>query len=124
MNAISSTIFNAGFPIYWWRGKSDRMYPHSVFPLSSVPCLLEANYVVATQSPDGTYSPMYIGATENLMETLRTHPAILQALGAGATHIHIHLLAETPRQRLEIRQDLRDGCRVALPRGQALRVAS
>lgn len=124
MNGIHSTVFNAGFPIYWWRGKSGRMYPHSVFPLSTVPCLREANYVLAAQSQDACYTPLYIGATENLVEALRANSAILHALRAGATHIHIHLLGETPQRRLEIGQDLREGYRMTLPTDQAWQAAS
>jgi len=118
------TAFNAGFPIHWWHGKSGRVYPHSVFPLSEVPWVPEANYVLTAIGPAGTYEPVYIGATENLAETLHTGSVIVHALRLGATHIHIHLLGESPQRRLEIRQDLRDASRMALSPDQAWLAAS
>lgn len=124
MKAVHPAMLNVGFPIHWWHGKSGRVYPHSVFSLGQVPWVPEANYVLSSLDGDGVYTPIYIGATENLVETLRTNPVVPQALRLGATHIHIHLLGESPQRRLEIRQDLRDGCRMMLTPEQAWLAAS
>jgi hypothetical protein len=119
-----NAVFNAGFPIHWWHGKTGRVYPHSVFPLGAVPWVPEANYVLTALGPNGSYEPIYIGATENLAETLHTSSVIPHALRLGATHIHIHLLGESPQRRLEIRQDVRDASRMALNPDQAWLAAS
>lgn len=124
MSGAGAGRFNLGFPIHWWHGKSGRVYPHSVFPLGDVPWVPEANYVLSAFGPNGTYEPIYIGATEDLGETLRTNSVVPHALRLGATHIHIHLLGESPQRRLEIRQDLRDACRMALSPEQAWLAAS
>jgi hypothetical protein len=125
MNGANAGFFNLGFPIHWWHGKSGRVYPHSVFPLGDVPWVPEANYVLSALGPNGQYEPIYIGASEDLAETLRANSVVPHALRLGATHIHIHLLGDSPQRRLEIRQDLRDACRMTLnPADQALLAAS
>ena len=124
MSGANSAAFNAEFPIHWWHGQSGRVYPHSVFALGDVPWVPEANYVLTAVGPTGMHEPIYIGATENLAETLRTNSVVPHALRLGATHIHIHLLGESPQRRLEIRQDLRAACRMALNPDQAWLAAS
>lgn len=121
---VQGTVTNLGFPIHWWPGKSGRVYPHSVFPLAQAPWVPEANYVLASVGADGGWEPIYVGVTENLAETLRTSSVLSQALRLGATHIHIHLLGESPQHRLEIRGDLRDATRETLTADQAWLAAS
>jgi len=115
---------NLGFPIHWWRGQTGRLYPHTVFPLGEVPWVPEANFVLASIGPDGGYEPVYVGATEDLADTLRNSPVLPQALRLGATHIHVHLLAESAERRLAVREDLREGCGGRLPAAQPLLAAS
>lgn len=124
MSAAKDGAINLGFPIHWWHGKSGRVYPHSVFPLAEVPWVPQANYVLTAPGPAGHPEPVYIGASEDLAETLRANPVVPHALRLGATHIHIHLLADSPERRLEIRQDLRDATEMALRPGQMLQAAS
>ena len=115
---------NLGFPIHWWRGKTGRLYPHTVFPLGEVPWVPEANFVLASMGPGGTYEPVYVGATENLADTMRSSPVLPYALRLGATHIHVHLLADSPQRRLEVQEDLLQACEGHLRTSPPLQAAS
>jgi hypothetical protein len=91
---------------HYWRGASGKRYLHSVYSLIGCPALPRANYILVRRSDDGSREPLAIGQTKD--EAVSLNLASLRHQGAtlGANEVHIHLLAETDRQRGLVQADL------------------
>ena len=95
-------------PLHNWRGVSGSWYPHSVYPIASIPSYLSSvNYIFARQRPDRLFDPLYIGESGEGDQRINNHEKLLPAVLLGATHVHVHLLATTKFERLQIETDLR-----------------
>lgn len=103
-------MYNFGFanpPLHNWCGESGKWYPHSVYPIGSIPDFASANYIFAKLRPDGLYDPLYIGESGEFDMRISNHEKLLPAIMFGATHVHVHLLAVSKSERLRIETDLR-----------------
>ena len=101
-------------PTHWWQGASGRWYIHTIYPIHSIPEFIRAcNYIFARPGNlthfDGTGErvPLYIGESGEFDERLDRHEKLGQALRLGATEIHIHLLAQSRQERVNVETDLR-----------------
>ncbi|GAB4236969.1 MAG: hypothetical protein Kow0032_22480 [Methyloligellaceae bacterium] len=93
-------------PYHYWRGASGRRYLHTVYSLVECPALPKANYILVHRAEDGSRRPLEIGQTRTDTHTLNL--AHLRFTGArlGANEVHIHLLAESARERARVEADL------------------
>src|SRR6266508_3556973 len=96
--------------LYWWQGASGHGYVHTVYPIHAIPDFIKAcNYIFARPRFDGTREPLYIGESGAFDQRLNSHEKLGAALRLGATEAHIHFLAESQQERLNIETDLRHG---------------
>jgi hypothetical protein len=107
-------IVNNNEPTHWWQGASGRWYVHTIYPIDAIPDFIRAcNYIFARPGHlthfDGTGNrvPLYIGESGEFDQRLDRHEKLGSALRLGATEIHIHLLAQSRQERINIETDLR-----------------
>jgi len=81
----------ASSPITNWVGESGTQYPYKIHPLDARFQAVPGTYIYAGQSEDGTWVPVYIAQTRNLMQRLEGHVSMEEAREKGATHIHVHI---------------------------------
>ncbi len=94
---------------WWWQGAAGAWYIHTVYPIRAVPDFKACNYIFAGPRFDGKRQPYYIGESGDFAERIDRHEKFLPALRLGATEVHVHLLAASRQQRLNIETDLRRG---------------
>jgi hypothetical protein len=98
-------------PMHKWRGISGRWYNFSIYPINAIPSwITECNYIFARPRFDqaNTREPFYIGETGNT-DRFKNHEKMAPALRLGASELHIHFLAKSRWERLDIETDLRHG---------------
>jgi hypothetical protein len=95
--------------LWWWQGASGAWYIHSVYQIQVVPDFGACNYIFAGPRFDRRRQPFYIGESGDFGERIDRHEKFLPALWLGATEVHVHLLATSRQQRLDIETDLRRG---------------
>lgn len=93
--------------LFWWQGYSSRYYLTSVFSLKNFVCRERGAFVLVRREPSGERTPLLAGAADCISDDLyAVHgDAILRAIRAGATEIHVNLTAES---RSRIRSMLDD----------------
>lgn len=74
-----------------WPGKSGAQYKYWIYPIETNFKEAAGNYIFAKETKPGSWSPCYIGQTENLNDRLGNHEKEACAKRNGATHIHAHL---------------------------------
>jgi hypothetical protein len=95
-------------PLHRWQGQSGKRYAFLIYPIDGVPSFVrDCNYIFARPLFGGTREPLYIGESGDFIEELKRHPKLTDALGRGATEIHIHFVAQGLSERLDIETDLR-----------------
>ena len=99
---------------WWWQGASGAWYIHTVYSIGALPDFKACNYIFAGPRFDGKRQPYYIGESGDFAERIDRHEKFLPALRLGATEVHVHLLAASRQQRLNIETDLRRGHRTPL----------
>lgn len=82
--------------LFWWEGYSTNWYLTSVFDLAQVDCTAAGAFVVVRRERNGDCTPLMVGAAQNVSDELYgVHgDAVLRAIRAGATELHVHLVAE------------------------------
>ena len=93
--------------IHWWQGASGSWYIHTVCPIGAVPICNACNYIFARPRFDGTREPFYIGQSGDFAQRLDRHEKLGAAIRLGATEVHVHFLARSRQERLDIETDLR-----------------
>lgn len=104
-----------GQSFHYWRGQSGRRYLHTVYPLIGCPSLPRANYVLVRREDDGSCTLLSIGQTCSDAASLNLAHLRHEGAKAGASEVHIHLLAGSDEARHHVERDL--------ARGQQNRVA-
>ncbi|AEH77528.1 hypothetical protein SM11_chr0245 [Sinorhizobium meliloti SM11] len=96
---------------FWWQGASGYWWITTIYPLSAIPDFASTVYVMVRRNDDGSRTPLYIGQTNNTARRMSEHlnDKLFLAQLLGANEIHLHLLAETERDRLNVETDLRNG---------------
>lgn len=90
-------------PIIMWSGRLGKDYKYTIHPIGTTFKEEPGNYIFARQTIPRSWSPCYIGQTENLNQRLGNHEKEACAKRNGATHIHAHLTSggETARKAEE-----------------------
>lgn len=95
-----------------WRGRSGRRYVFSVFRDAidgSPPCdpgFPDAVVIAASREADGARRMVRITSTEGYPELFFHGRAMAEAKAAGATELHVHLLASSKAERRAVVEDL------------------
>jgi hypothetical protein len=95
-----------------WQGASGQWYVFNIYPISAVPDWISScNYVLARPRFDAMQArePFYFGESGDFRKEFGSHPKLWPAQLLGATEVHIHLLAKSRSERLDIETDLRRG---------------
>jgi hypothetical protein len=99
-------------PIHRWQGASGQWYIFNIYQITAVPdWITDCNYVFARPRFDAMQSrePFYFGESGDFGKELASHPKLWPAQLLGATEVHIHFLAKSTSERLDIETDLRRG---------------
>ena len=89
-----------------WQGKSGRKYKYWVYKIGTKFKETPANYVLARETADLTFAPLYVGQTGDLSEPLDDGQKMPLIRESGATHIHAHANSRGEGARLEEEADL------------------
>jgi len=99
-------------PMHRWQGASGQWYCFNIYPITAIPSWIsDCNYIFARPRFDLAQSrePFYIGESGNFGKELTSHPKLWPAQLLGATEVHMHFLAKSGSERLDIETDLRRG---------------
>lgn len=107
MAASSSTVSSDRYCL--WMGASGKKYVHSVFWLLECPEISAANYVLVRRSDDGTIAACRVGRVDQEAPSLNLAEIRHKGASFGATEVHIHLLADTPKRAKLIAFDIESG---------------
>lgn len=89
-----------------WPGQSGKEYPYKIFPIGTVFRAEPGNYILAMQDEAGGWTPLYIAQTRDLHQRAEGSEKQEHAVQQGATHIHVHISAETHAARCGEERDL------------------
>lgn len=100
--------------LFWWEGWSGAWYLTSVCDLKGFSCPEAGVFMVVRREAWGQCTPLLIGSAKSISDELYQHhgDALLRAIKAGATEIHVHLASETAEQREIVMEDIADGWRM------------
>ncbi len=98
-----------GQSFHYWRGQSGRRYLHTVYSLIGCPALPRANYVLIRREEDGSCTPLSIGQTMSDAVSLNLAQLRHEGAKAGASEVHIHMLAGSDDARALVEHDLTRG---------------
>jgi len=98
-------------PLFWWQGWSSRWYVTSVHHLKDFSCREGGMFVVVRREVDGTRTPLMVGAADDISDALYNEygEPLLRAIKAGATEIHVHLVATETREQEVAARDVAEG---------------
>lgn len=92
-----------------WSGKSGQEYKYWIFPIigtSFEP--VAGNYIFARETKPHTWTPVYIGETENLQNRLTTNHEKMPCINRyGGTHVHTHTSSSSDTIRRQEEADIR-----------------
>lgn len=98
---------SAGGAFRYWRGQSGRRYLHSVHSLADWPGYCDANVIFARPRADGGREALWIGRISAAGSEMHRGGLIDRMADAGASEIHVHLLAGSEAERRAIERDLK-----------------
>lgn len=93
----------------FWTGASGRRYVHTIYTLLDCPALSAGNYMLVRRDEAGQRAIMEIGYLSATSPSLNLADVRQRGATLGANEVHIHLLAESPREALRIEFDLKCG---------------
>lgn len=94
---------------HYWSGASGERYIHSVYQLVDVAELPRVNYLLVYRDERGRCHPLRVGRTTDASSTLNLADIRFRAARLGANEVHIHMIADTSRDRALVECDLRAG---------------
>ena len=94
-----STAFN-------WPGESGTEYQYEIYSLNSDFRPLPGNYIYARPDGNGSWIPIYIAQTRDLHQRLEGQVRLDDAIGYGATHLHVHYCSTGQAARCTEERDL------------------
>ena len=89
-----------------WEGRSGRKYQYFVYKLGTRFKEAPGNYVLARETGDLTFAPVYIGHTEDISRELDRETLVPDILERGATHVHVHANSRGEPARVAEEADL------------------
>lgn len=93
----------------FWTGASGRRYVHTIYSLLDCPALSAGNYILARRGENGQRTIVEIGYMSAAAPSLNLADIRQRGATLGANEVHVHLLAESPREALRIEFDLKSG---------------
>lgn len=98
-------------PLYWWQGWSSAWYVTSVFDIKGFSCTEPGTFILVRREWNGRCTPLLIGSCDSVSDDLFANygDALLRAIKAGATEVHVHLASETTEQRAVVMDDIAQG---------------
>lgn len=93
----------------FWTGASGRRYVHTIYTLLDCPALSAANYILVRRDDEGQRAIVEIGYLKANAPSLNLADIRQRGATMGANEVHVHLLAESPREALRIEFDLKSG---------------
>lgn len=94
---------------HYWFGSSGKRYLHTVYSLMECPIIPKANYILVRSEDDGNKAALRIGRTIENACSLNLAHLRQKAAQLGANEVHIHVLADTLKERLLTETDLQAG---------------
>ena len=91
-----------------WEGHSGRKYKFWVYKLGTRFKETPANFILARETADLTFAPVFIGQTDDLSTRFINFEEMPEVQQGGATHIHAHANSRGESARLEEEADLLD----------------
>ncbi len=92
---------------HYWCGSSGARYLHTVFDPDALPELDGAVYLAVRRDLDGRRTAIDAGIIDNRPGIARYGQALAHARHSGANEIHLHLMADTARQRRDVLDDIK-----------------
>jgi hypothetical protein len=90
----------------FWRGASGRRFMFSVYASDACPAYDRAVLVGAAVEPDGARRILFIADTGAFPEPVLDRARAALAKARSKVELHVHLLAESPRERMAVIDDL------------------
>ncbi|MCF3936429.1 hypothetical protein L1787_23835 [Acuticoccus sp. M5D2P5] len=105
-------------PLFWWQGWSTRWYLTSVFNLKGFSCREAGLFVVVRREGDGQCTPLMVGMADSVSDDLygQFGDALLRAIKAGATEVHVHLAEADTMKREAAMEDIAAGWQMPMMR--------
>lgn len=98
-----------GDRFHFWTGASGKRYVHTIYDLLECPAVPAGNYVLVRRGPNGQRVVLAIGRVSSTARSLNLAEIRQRGAELGADEVHVHLLAETPKQTKLVEFDLRGG---------------
>ena len=89
-----------------WEGRSGRKYKFWVYKLGTRFKETPANFILARETGNLTFAPVYIGQTDDLSKQFDNFEEMPEVREGGATHIHAHANSRGELARLDEETDL------------------
>ena len=105
VGALSGHITRGAFR--YWRGQSGRRYLHTVYALEDWPGYHEANVIFVRPAGSNTRLPLWIGRVTGAGAELLSGGLFERMAAAGASEVHVHLLAGSEAARRAVERDLK-----------------
>lgn len=94
----------------WWRGASGSYWLHSSYPVNAGFRQRRAgSYLIVRTEEDGSQTPLFAGASEDVADTWREHSEsglLEEAESLGADRVHLHFVSWTANQRSYVANDI------------------
>jgi len=81
--------------IIMWPGASGKEYKYWIYPIGTAFKAVPGNYIFAKQTKPNTWTPVYVGETDNLDERLANHEKMPCVKRNGGTHVHAHACSDS-----------------------------
>ncbi|MBN2357011.1 hypothetical protein JXO59_12920 [candidate division KSB1 bacterium] len=89
-----------------WAGASGNKYLYWIYPIDASIKDHPGNFILSKRTQYGFWIPCFVGETEHLKKCLRWLENDSVVRRFGATHVHVHLSAESEAARKAEVQDL------------------
>ena len=95
--------------IIMWSGISGKEYKYWIYPIGMSFNPVVGNYIFAKETKPNTWTPIYVGETDNLQRRLTSnHEKTPCVKRYGGTHVHTHTSSDDDTVRRNEEADIRD----------------
>ena len=92
-----------------WDGKSGKEYKYWIHPIGTSFKPVAGNYIFAKETKPNTWSPIYVGETDNLERRLTfNHEKMPCVKRYGGAHVHTHTSSDDEATRRNEEADIGD----------------
>lgn len=97
----------SGSVFRYWRGASGRRYLHTVHAIGDWPGYCEANLIFVRCRPGGRRHVLWVGQIDGHGAPAAAQSLFARMAEAGASEVHVHLLAGCAKTRRAVERDLK-----------------